>query len=95
MFNLEILKLDDYRTVASQESQKSNVERGERSSLGANSRIVACLTALYLFAKSRPQLLVEHVQTLQPYLQIHCEQPGDFMVRLIKLLSSRLPDGKI
>ena len=59
------------------------MERGERSSLGANSRIVACLTALYLFAKSRPQLLVEHVQTLQPYLQIHCEQPGDFMVRSV------------
>ena len=49
--------------------------------MGANSRIVACLTALYLFAKSRPQLLVEHVQTLQPYLQIHCELPGDYMVR--------------
>ena len=57
------------------------MERGERSSLGANSRIVACLTALYLFAKSRPQLLVEHVQTLQPYLQILCECPGDHMVR--------------
>ena len=41
---------------------------------------MACLTALYLFAKSRPQLLVEHVQTLQPYLQIHCELPGDYMV---------------
>ena len=72
-----------------QESQKSNAERGEKSSLGANSRIVACLTALYLFAKSRPQLLVEHVQTLQPYLQIHCELPGDYMVR--HLLDSKSP----
>ena len=63
-----------------QESQKANAERGEKSSLGTNSRVVACLTSLYLFAKSRPQLLVEHVQTLQPYLQILCDVPGDYTI---------------
>ena len=31
-------------------------------SISASKRLVACLTTLYLFAKIRPQLLVEHVQ---------------------------------
>ncbi len=51
-----------------------------RGSLGSNNRIVACLTTLYLFAKSRPTLLVEHVQTLQPYMQIQCHIAGDYQV---------------
>ena len=37
---------------------------------GSSHRIVACLTTTFLFAKSRPQLLVNHVQTLQPYLNV-------------------------
>ena len=41
------------------------------TSRGSSQKIVACLTTLYLFAKIRPQLLVEHVQTLQPYLQVN------------------------
>lgn len=40
---------------------------------GQSSRTVAGVTTLYLFAKIRPQLLVEHVQTLQPYLSITCK----------------------
>ena len=37
---------------------------------GASNRFVACLTTLHLFAKIRPQLLIEHVQTLAPYLSV-------------------------
>ncbi len=48
--------------------------------LGSNNRIVACLTTLYLFAKIRPQLLVEHVQTLQPYLSVTCKTQGDYQI---------------
>ncbi len=48
--------------------------------LGSSSRIVACLTTLFLFAKIRPQLLVEHVQTIQPYLQVQCKTPGDYQI---------------
>jgi cohesin loading factor subunit SCC2 len=48
--------------------------------LGSNPRIVACLTTLFLFAKSRPQLLVEHVQTLQPYLSVACRTQGDYQI---------------
>ena len=36
-------------------------------------RLVACLRTLYLFAKIRPQLLVDHAITLQPYLSLKCQ----------------------
>ena len=43
---------------------------------GQSHRIVACLTTTFLFARSRPQLLVNHVQTLQPYLNVKCQTQG-------------------
>lgn len=36
-------------------------------------RILACHKTLYLFAKIRPQLLVDHAITLQPYLAWRCQ----------------------
>jgi cohesin loading factor subunit SCC2 len=36
-------------------------------------RLVACLTTLYLLAKIRPQLLIDHATTLQPYLSLKCK----------------------
>lgn len=51
-------------------SFRNNDDANKGESLGTSNRIVACLTTLYLFAKIRPQLLVNHVQTLQPYLQV-------------------------
>jgi cohesin loading factor subunit SCC2 len=56
--------------------------KNTNSSLGSNPRIVACLTTLYLFAKIRAQFLVEHVQTLQPYLSVVCKTKGDYQVTL-------------
>ena len=47
---------------------------------GSSHRIVACLTTTFLFAKSRPQLLVNHVQTLQPYLNVRCQTQGDYQI---------------
>lgn len=41
-------------------------------------RLLACLKTLYLFAKIRPQLMVEHCITLQPYLSIKCQTQGDY-----------------
>ena len=38
------------------------VEKGGKPPTSASNRLVACITTLYLFAKIRPQLLVEHVQ---------------------------------
>lgn len=43
-------------------------------------RLVACLTTLHLFAKIRPQLLVKHASTLQPYLSLKCQSHGDIQI---------------
>jgi cohesin loading factor subunit SCC2 len=37
---------------------------------GSSHRTVACLTTTLQFAKTRPQLLMNHLQTLQPYLNV-------------------------
>ncbi|XP_069694432.1 nipped-B-like protein A [Periplaneta americana] len=64
-----------------------NVLRLEETSLvqeeqthGSSQRLVACLTTLYLFAKIRPQLLVDHAITLQPYLSLKCQTQGDYQI---------------
>ncbi|XP_042215621.1 nipped-B-like protein isoform X2 [Homarus americanus] len=41
-------------------------------------RILACHKTLYLFAKIRPQLLVDHAITLQPYLAWRCRTQVDY-----------------
>ena len=43
-------------------------------------RILACHKTLYLFAKIRPQLLVDHAITLQPYLAWRCQVRGRWRV---------------
>jgi len=55
------------------------METGEKT-VGQSHRIVACLTTTFLFAKTRPQLLVNHVQTLQPYLNVKCQTQGDYQI---------------
>lgn len=40
---------------------------------GSSQRLIACLRTLFLFAKIKPQLLVEHAITLQPYLSLKCQ----------------------
>jgi cohesin loading factor subunit SCC2 len=52
----------------------------EAQSHGSSQRLVACLTTLYLFAKIRPQLLVDHAITLQPYLSLKCQTQGDYQI---------------
>jgi len=54
---------------------KEVADGGETSS--PSSRIGACLTTTYLFARIRPQLLINHVQTLQPYLNIKINNASD------------------
>lgn len=43
------------------------------SGTGSSQRILACLSTLHLFAKIRPQLLVNHALTMQPYLSLKCQ----------------------
>ncbi|CAL1674077.1 unnamed protein product [Lasius platythorax] len=47
---------------------------------GSSQRLVACLTTIYLFAKIRPRLLVNHAITLQPYLSLKCQTQGDYQI---------------
>ena len=39
---------------------------------GCSQRLVACLSTLHLFGKIKPDLMVKHATTLQPYLDIKC-----------------------
>lgn len=49
-------------------------------STSTNSRLVACLSTLYLFSKIKPDLMVRHATTLQPYLDIKCSAQSDYLV---------------
>ncbi|XP_029051204.1 nipped-B-like protein isoform X1 [Osmia bicornis bicornis] len=61
--------------------EETNLEESEKSEKkGSSQRLVACLTTLYLFAKIRPQLLVNHAITLQPYLSLKCQTQGDYQI---------------
>ncbi|XP_015608348.1 nipped-B-like protein B [Cephus cinctus] len=61
-----------------EETNLDNSEKPEKK--GSSQRLVACLTTLYLFAKIRPQLLVNHAITLQPYLSLKCQTQGDYQI---------------
>ncbi|KAM4616902.1 nipped-B-like protein A isoform 9-T9 [Polymixia lowei] len=61
---------------------------------GVNStRLVACITTLYLFSKIRAQLMVKHAMTMQPYLTTKCNTANDFMVicNVAKILELVVP----
>ncbi|KAM3849697.1 LOW QUALITY PROTEIN: nipped-B-like protein B [Diretmus argenteus] len=61
---------------------------------GVNStRLVACITTLYLFSKIRAQLMVKHAMTMQPYLTTKCNTVNDFMVicNVAKILELVVP----
>ncbi|KAM6037251.1 nipped-B-like protein [Chlamydotis macqueenii] len=61
---------------------------------GVNSgRLVACITTLFLFSKIRPQLMVKHAMTMQPYLTTKCSTQNDFMVicNIAKILELVVP----
>uniref|UniRef100_A0A8C2Q1Q9 Nipped-B protein n=1 Tax=Cyprinus carpio TaxID=7962 RepID=A0A8C2Q1Q9_CYPCA len=58
-----------------------------------STRLVACITTLYLFSKIRPQLMVKHAMTMQPYLTTKCSSQSDFMVicNVAKILELVVP----
>jgi cohesin loading factor subunit SCC2 len=51
-------------------------------------RLVGCVTALHSFAQIRPQLLVEHAISLEPYLNIKCS--SNEQIKFISLLAEIL-----
>jgi hypothetical protein len=71
-FPLSSSEEEEQRRSAGKRSADQSAEEKPADRGGQSDRIVACLTTTYLFAKIRPQLLVKHVQTLQPYLNIKC-----------------------
>ncbi|XP_066509612.1 nipped-B-like protein A [Hoplias malabaricus] len=58
-----------------------------------STRLVACITTLYLFSKIRPQLMVRHAMTMQPYLTTKCSSQSDFLVicNVAKILELVIP----
>nr|BAE92522.1 Scc2-2A [Xenopus laevis] len=66
----------------------------DSDSKGVNSgRLVSCITTLFLFSKIRPQLMVKHAMTMQPYLTTKCITQNDFMVicNVAKILELVVP----
>ena len=49
-----------------------NVLRLELATDTSSPRLVACFSTLHLFCKVKPELLVPHTMTIQPYLDIKC-----------------------
>ncbi|KAL5016356.1 hypothetical protein ScPMuIL_005945 [Solemya velum] len=58
--------------------EEKSVESNEGK--GCSSRLVSCLSTLYLFSKIKADLMVHHATTLQPYLDIKCSTQGDYWV---------------
>lgn len=56
-------------------------------------RLVGCVTALHSFAQIRPQLLVEHAISLEPWLNIKCNSPD--RVKFISMLAEILEHVRI
>lgn len=56
-------------------------------------RMLNCLTTLYLFAKVKPALMVEHAQTMQPYLSMNATSPDEIavLIQVIKILEMVVP----
>lgn len=54
-----------------------NIMRLEEISRDNNQRLVSCLATLHLFTKIRPELMVHHAMTLQPYLNIRNSSQND------------------
>ncbi|RVE65832.1 hypothetical protein OJAV_G00120330 [Oryzias javanicus] len=58
-----------------------------------SSRLVSCITTLFLFTKIRPQLMIKHAMTMQPYLITKSNTPNDFVVicNVAKILELVVP----
>lgn len=51
-------------------------------------KLLGCITTLHLFAKIRPQLIVRHAITLEPYLNVKCN--STFIVRFMSCVAEIL-----
>lgn len=53
-----------------------------------NRKLLGCITTLHLFAKIRPQLIVRHAITLEPYLNVKCS--SNYVVRFMSCVAEIL-----
>lgn len=58
-----------------------------------SAKLVGCITALHLFAKVRPQLLVNHAETLAPYLNVKTSSAS--MVQFISSIAEILEQVRL
>ncbi|XP_020815684.1 nipped-B protein [Drosophila serrata] len=58
-----------------------------------NSQMLGCITTLHLLAKVRPQLLVKHAMTIEPYLNIKCHSAtaAKFICSVADILEKVVP----
>ncbi|KAK4467489.1 hypothetical protein MN116_008977 [Schistosoma mekongi] len=70
-----------------------NIMRLEEISCQSNQRLVSCLTTLHLLTKVRPELMVQYIMVLQPYLSIRCNEAADAHVLhyVVRILEATLP----
>lgn len=64
-----ILRLDTKMAQENTFNNENNLHAAEVQKANQD-RLLACLTTLAIFSKVRPQLLVNHAETLQPYLMM-------------------------
>jgi cohesin loading factor subunit SCC2 len=61
----------------------------------AHTRLLACLSTLYLFSRTRPELLVSHAETLLPYLMLSAGSSGGgeqlVLVQVVNILERVIP----
>lgn len=55
---------------------------------GDTKKLLGCITTLHLFAKIRPQLIVRHAITLEPYLNVKCN--SNYIVRFMSCVAEIL-----
>ncbi|RWS29388.1 nipped-B-like protein [Leptotrombidium deliense] len=77
-----------------------NILCGDQSSLDQQqqqpnykSNCVSAMTTIWLFGKVCPQLLVNHISTLQPYLSLKCTTQLDIMImiKVVQIIEHVLP----
>ncbi|XP_033150568.1 nipped-B protein isoform X2 [Drosophila busckii] len=58
-----------------------------------NARMLGCITTLHLLAKVRPQLLIRHAMTIEPYLNIKCHSAtaAKFICAVADILEKVVP----
>ncbi|XP_017856914.1 PREDICTED: nipped-B protein [Drosophila arizonae] len=58
-----------------------------------NARMLGCITTIHLLAKVRPQLLIRHAMTIEPYLNIKCHSASaaKFICAVADILEKVVP----